>query len=52
MKFTTKMAGQMGFGMNAIQEEVEEEYDESFQMMTQAHLAQQTALSNMLNNSS
>ena len=52
MKFTTKTVGQMGSGMNTIQEEADKEYDESCQMMTQAHLAQLTAISNMSNNSS
>ena len=44
-KRTTKTACQMGFGMN-------KEYDESCQMMVQAHLAHQTVMRNMSNNSS
>ena len=35
--------------MNAIQEEVDKEYDKSCQMMAHAHLAQQQTMSNMLN---
>ena len=42
----------MGYGMNAIQEDDNEEYDESCQMMAQTHLAQQTAMHSMSNNSS
>ena len=49
IKRTTKTAGKLGYGMNAIQEEVDEEYDESCQMMAQAHLAQQQTTSNMYN---
>ena len=49
MKLTTKTAGQMGLGMNAIQEEIDEEYDESCQMMAHVHLAQQQTMNNMSN---
>ena len=49
MKRTTKTAGKMGYGMNAVQEEVDLEYDESCQMMAQAHLAQQQTMSDMSN---
>ena len=49
MKQITKDAGKMGFRMNGIQEEVDEEYDESCQMMAQAHLAQQQTMGNMPN---
>ena len=36
----------MGFGINAQEEEVAEEYDNTCNNMAQAHLAQQTATSN------
>ena len=51
IKFTTKTAGQMGFGMNVIQEEINKEYGEACHNMAQAYLSQQTAMSNMPNNS-
>ena len=51
-KFTTKTAGQMGFGMNAQEEEVDEEYGNACSNMAQPHLAQQTAMSNMSNSNS
>ena len=35
--------------MNVIQEEVDKEYDESCQMMAEAHLAKQQTMSNMSN---
>ena len=47
--FTTMTAGQIGSGMNAQEEEVGEEYDNACNNIVQAHLAQQTAMSNMLN---
>ena len=49
MKRTTKATGKMGYGMNATEEEVDVKYDESCQMMAQAHLAQQQTMSNMSN---
>ena len=49
-KSKTVTAGQHGYGMNTIEEEVDEEYDNALNNMSQAHLAQQTAISNMSNN--
>ena len=37
-KITTKTAVQMGYGMNAQEEEVDEEYNNSCNTMAQAHL--------------
>ena len=39
----------MGFGMNAHEEEVNKKYDNVCNNMAQAHLAQQTMMSNMSN---
>ena len=43
-------AGQHGYGMNTIEEEVNEEYGNILNNMLQAHLAQKMAISNMSNN--
>ena len=50
-KITTKMAGQMGFGMNAMEETVDNEYNNTCNNMAQAHSAQPAVMSNMSNNS-
>ena len=48
-EFTTMTAGQMNFGINSQEEEVDEEYDNEFNNMAQAHLAQYMAMRNMSN---
>ena len=50
-KITTKMAGQMSFGMNAMEETVKKEYNNTCNNMAQAHSAQPAVMSNMSNNS-